>query len=410
MTLIFVHGWGVRKPDYGLLPPRLRQLVSGAVTIDVWLSDYISYSDSVTMADLAVAFERARRANFPAAKFACITHSTGGPVLRTWLDTYFRDGECPLTHLVMLAPPNHGSALAQLGKSRLARMKLWFQGVEPGEQILDWLELGSPQAWDLNVRWAQTNWPERGVSILVLTGAAIDHKLYDHLNSYTGERGSDGVVRTAAANLNYSVLRLRQSESGVLEKIEIRQIEPNFFGVLSGASHSGNRLGIMASEETAVRVAAFLTEPIQTHLKPNQTQSKPNPACCMLIFRVIDSAGQPIPDYDLLLTSGPRYSPDHLPRGFFIDRQRNHRAPNMLTYYLDHAVMSRTRELGFRLEPRPSSGPVHFAPAEFRGDLATVEKLLRPHQTLLVEIECARLIDNRVFQVVEQRSTSTRQL
>ena len=119
----------------------------------------------------------------------------------------------------------------------------------------------------------------------------------------------------------------------------------------------------------------------------------------MVIFRIIDSAGEPVPDFDLLLTSGGGYSPDRLPRGFFIDRQRNQRAPNMLTYYLDYTAMTRATELGFRLEPRPSSGPVHFVPAEFRGDLATVHNLLRPHQTLLVEIECARRIEDRLFRL-----------
>jgi len=113
----------------------------------------------------------------------------------------------------------------------------------------------------------------------------------------------------------------------------------------------------------------------------------------MVIIRVIDSAGQPVPDFDLLLTAGPEYSPDHLPRGFFIDRQRNRRATNMLTFYFDYTAMSSVRELGFRLESRPSSGPVHFAPAEFRG-----KNILRPHQTLLLEIEVTRRIEDRVFQ------------
>ena len=401
MVIVFVHGWGVRHPDYGVLPQRLRQAIGAATlaaTIDVWLSDYISYSDSVTMSDLAIAFERARQANFPNLKFVAVTHSTGGPVLRTWLDMFYRDRACPLTHLIMLAPPNHGSALAQLGKNRLARMKLWFEHVEPGEQILDWLELGSPEAWDLNLRWAETNWAERGVLTFVLAGAAIDHKLYDHLNSYTGERGSDGVVRLAAANLNYTVLRLRQSESGVLEPAAIVRNEPNFFGVLP-ASHCGKHSGIMTSVNAAAWIARLLVrrnEPNRTHFEPNQDTAT---ACSMVILRVIDSAGQPVPDFDLLLTAGPEYSPDHLPRGFFIDRQRNRRAPNMLTYYLDHAAMSGVRELGFRLEPRPSSGPVHFAPAEFRG-----ENILRPHETLLLEIEVNRRIEDRVFRTKRTKS------
>ena len=48
-----------------------------------------------------------------------------------------------MSHLIMLAPANYGSALAQLGKQRLSRIKSWFEGVEPGQGVLDWLELGS---------------------------------------------------------------------------------------------------------------------------------------------------------------------------------------------------------------------------------------------------------------------------
>ncbi len=124
MLVVFVHGWGVRRPDYGSLPDQLRSAF-GPETIDIWLSEYVSYSDEVTMDDLAQAFERARLSSFPDRDFTCVTHSTGGPVIRTWLDRY----NGPLSALVMLAPPNHGSALAQLGKGRLSRLKSWVEGV-----------------------------------------------------------------------------------------------------------------------------------------------------------------------------------------------------------------------------------------------------------------------------------------
>jgi pimeloyl-ACP methyl ester carboxylesterase len=390
MTVVFVHGWGVRTPDYGPLPQRLREL-AGAATLDVWLSDYISYSDSVTMTDLALAFERARQAAFPVTPFACVTHSTGGPVLRTWLDLLYRDRDYPLTHLIMLAPPNHGSALAQLGKSRIARMALWFGGREPGERILDWLELGSPEAWDLNLRWARSNWAARGVRCFVLTGTHVDRKLYDHLNSYTGERGSDGVVRAASANLNYSVLRLRQAAGG-FETVEKLETEPNFFALLPDASHTGIRSGIMRSANAAARIASLLTEPIPAHSGPETAQN--HSKCSILTLRVVDSAGAPVEDFDLLLTAGPHYSPDDLPRGFFIDRQRNSKARNMLTYYFDHAALSQARQLGFRVTARPSSGPVRFTSAEYRG-----ENIFRPHQTLMLEVSLSRRLEDRVFRV-----------
>jgi len=87
----------------------------------------------------------------------------------------------------MLAPANHGSALAQLGKSRLGRIKSFFEGVEPGQHILDWLELGSDMSWQLNESWLDYDCIAHGIYPFVLTGQKIDRQLYDTLNSYTGE-------------------------------------------------------------------------------------------------------------------------------------------------------------------------------------------------------------------------------
>ncbi len=48
----------------------------------------------------------------------------------------------------------------------------------------------------------------------MLTGQSIDRSFYDNLNSYTDEAGSDGVVRVAAANMNYGLIRLEQQDNG----------------------------------------------------------------------------------------------------------------------------------------------------------------------------------------------------
>lgn len=77
----------------------------------------------MTVDDIARGFDRALR-DLPGAdgvvpEFSCITHSTGGPVVRHWIECYYGASglrNCPLKHLVMLAPANHGSALAVRGK------------------------------------------------------------------------------------------------------------------------------------------------------------------------------------------------------------------------------------------------------------------------------------------------------
>ena len=125
---------------------------------------YISFNDEVKLNDISRALETAvqqqilSNASIP-SRFVCITHSTGGPVVRNWWNLYYNQQAkvCPMSHLIMLAPANFGSALAQLGKGKLSRLKSWFDGVEPGQGVLNWLELGSSEAWELNTNWIKSD-------------------------------------------------------------------------------------------------------------------------------------------------------------------------------------------------------------------------------------------------------------
>jgi hypothetical protein len=138
IVLVFVHGWSVSNTDtYGGLPERLRA-EAAAVGMDVVLKEiflgrYVSFHDEVRLPDISRAFASAVEDQLASVlkngtRFVCITHSTGGPVIRDWWYRYYQDlpgsGVCPMSHLIMLAPANYGSALAQLGKGRLSRMKL----------------------------------------------------------------------------------------------------------------------------------------------------------------------------------------------------------------------------------------------------------------------------------------------
>ena len=145
MNLIFVHGWGTTNTDtYGGLPEAL-VASAGAYNLDLTiqhinLGNYVSFHDEVTLDDIARALDQALR-DLPGNEqgiqpFSCITHSTGGPVVRHWVNYHYgpkRLDQLPLRHLVMLAPANHGSTLAVLGKQRVGRLKAWFSGIEPGQ-------------------------------------------------------------------------------------------------------------------------------------------------------------------------------------------------------------------------------------------------------------------------------------
>ncbi len=155
IIIVFVHGWSVTDTStYGELPQRLRREAGAAGLVlqltDIFLGRYISFHDEVRLCDISRAFHAALRDQLGNAlangeRFVCITRSTGGPVLRDRWDHYYQknpaNGTYPMSHLIMLAPANYGSALAQLGKQRIGRLKSWFAGVEPAKGVLDWLEL-----------------------------------------------------------------------------------------------------------------------------------------------------------------------------------------------------------------------------------------------------------------------------
>lgn len=455
MIVIFVHGWSVTNTNiYGELPQWLEsQSNDGTLDIkvgNIYLGRYISFDDTITIDDIARAFDQAVRDEIAdklrdGERFACITQSTGGPVVRKWMDLYFKNNlaKCPLSHLIMLAPANHGSALAQLGKSRLGRIKSFFEGVEPGQHVLDWLELGSDMSWQLNESWLDYDCTANGIYAFVLTGQKIDRQLYDAVNSYTGEAGSDGVVRVTSTNMNYSLLKLHQEgnngESLVVAKM-IRT-QPMAFGVLPGLAHSGKHIGIIhsvtmanaathptaiwvlrclqvrnrASYNTLAKELDKLTEETQKNEQTERVKTLifereyTTNRYSMIIFRLIDDRGNHLVDYDLYLTAGPKYSEEALPKGFFVDRQRNIKNRGKLTYFLDYDIMEAgintpqmQGNLGFRIKAYPEASDqalAYYRLLDFHSSLADINKILHPNETVMVEIMLQRRVDRTVSRI-----------
>ena len=455
MLLVFVHGWSVRRTDtYGGLPEALQQRAANhgleLEVAHVFLGRYISFHDEVTLDDISRGFEQALRDQLPdnadgRKPFSCITHSTGGPVVRNWVEIFYgADGldRLPLKHLIMLAPANHGSALAQLGRGRLSRIRSFFRGVEPGQGVLDWLELGSEPQCELNLRWLEYRSPENGFFPFVLTGQQHDPSLYDHLNAYTGERGSDGVVRVCAANMNYRYVHLRQTTEIVrarrsgrhprataMEVVtdSVRRSPPVPLGVLPETSHSGDDMGIMrsvtpenADGKLVVReilrclqvadAAGFRRREEELRLLTRQTQEEDYALrnvdpYMMVVFRLFDDYDNAVNDYDLLLLAGSNYDEDDLPRGFFVDRQRNQRSPNTLTYYLNAHRMRDVEKprIGFRVIGRPTEGFASYTAAEFRAEPEMFDHLVVPNETILVDLELHRQVDRNIFRLDDLR-------
>jgi hypothetical protein len=399
--VVFVHGWSVQHTNsYGELPRRLEAELQLRVR-HVLLGRYISFRDEVRLQDVSRAFRNALDAVLGeeikgGRRFACITHSTGGPVVRDWWNRYYRESSlpCPMSHLIMLAPANFGSALAQVGKRPGARVATRvLDWVQPGTGILDWLELGSSESWDLNKMWISggRNGTEDDPPVFpfVLTGQRIDRKLYDNLNPYTDESGSDGVVRTASANLNATYFRLEQGskkaegggrdqpknavELNIVEK-ENRRAPRTAFALIPGRSHSGTTMGIIRSIKNdgddhptvdAVLECLRVSNPQQyktlcdTFTARNREVRENerleivdhtfmqngiffHDAHAMVIFRVRDDRGYPIDDFDLTLIGEMKEGTgaNFLPKGFLVDRQKNSLEAGVLTFYFSYDAMT----------------------------------------------------------------------
>lgn len=441
MHLVFLHGWSVTDTStYGRLPQILAaQAANEGITLQlthVHLGRYISFRNEVRMDDLVRALDHALKELLGDAlpPFACVTHSTGGVLMRSWVEARYgadRLAACPLTRLIMLAPPNHGSALALLGSGRISRLRSWFQGVEPGDGVLRWLELGSDEARALNRACLDYPPPEAAgpFRTFVLSGETIDSKLYDYLNSYTAEAGSDGVVRLASASLDHRWLELHQSEVSVPmcgTPGEARLLEPagplrtspgGAFLIVADAAHSGAAKGILESPtpENAARkpVVAAILAALALSDSPrayaalaaawaqgNETRQAGRGRkrrFFQLIVRVGDDRGSPVTDFDLILLAGPRYDPEAFPRGFVIDKQVNRRSPQTITFYLDYDAVCAVRgaRFGLRVVARPGTGFARYEPAEFRLGDAPADRYLAPNSTFYMDVTLRRVVDRQ---------------
>jgi triacylglycerol esterase/lipase EstA (alpha/beta hydrolase family) len=124
--VLIVHGWSDTYESFEPLKDLL--VAAGYQTTQVFLGTYASMRDDVTFDDLATGLQRrfmelGEKGTLTLEPFSLdiIVHSTGGPVVRHWLNHYLTDvckgdlARCPVRSLIMLAPANFGSRLAAQG-------------------------------------------------------------------------------------------------------------------------------------------------------------------------------------------------------------------------------------------------------------------------------------------------------
>jgi len=212
--IILIHGWSADSDDIASFRAYLKRNPNQQV-YDIFVGDYLSMQDEVTLFDLGSAMiEAFKRENIPTRKHSVdvVVHSTGALVVREFLRQFCRNqngklnaSKTPIKHLLMLAPANFGSPLASKGRSILGRIFKgwkWDGFLETGTEVLKALDLSSPYSWSLaEDDLFNPDFPifrPENVMATVLVGTNKFPKLKGSLH----EDGSDGTVRVATANLN----------------------------------------------------------------------------------------------------------------------------------------------------------------------------------------------------------------
>ena len=252
MDVLFVHGYSETSLGaYFDLPSRLKAALPSVDRIV--LAAFNSLDDTITIDDLAEAMETRMRALENGGAFtmqgaAIVCHSTGALVARRWLLNRLATGKVIPSHLVSMAGANHGSTLAQMGKSVLGYLqKMLFKHLlTVGANVLTDLDYGSDFLLRLNREWL-LRWNDGSLDGLFAFSMGGDNVGLDpalQVFWQTHEPGSDNTVRICGANLNYTMIDVTNGFAGPTITAQ-RPNRPVPHRVLSGYSHFGPESGIL---------------------------------------------------------------------------------------------------------------------------------------------------------------------
>ena len=253
--IVILHGWSDVSASFEPLAKLLRAKLIGPEISIIHLADYISMNDEVRFDDIVSAMEVAwRRNDLPtnAGSVDAIVHSTGGLVIRDWLQRNYGPKDAPIKHLLMLAPANFGSPLAHKGRSLAGRVWKGFivkrpkgAAFETGTHILKGLELASPYTWDLAERDRFGDEGEMYSPGNVLCTVLVGQNAGNFSNAIANEDGWDGTVRVATSNMNCARIRVTFPASPN-DTVPVHEAEVSTgmtaFGVLDKHDHGSIKL------------------------------------------------------------------------------------------------------------------------------------------------------------------------
>ena len=417
--IVFIHGYSESTLGaYFDFPSRL-SAATGVPVEQIFLSAFDSLDDDVTIDDLADALEsrvvplEGRGVDIGAAAF--IAHSTGALIARRWmLNRVVRnraraavpgaDALALPSHFVSMAGANHGSSLAQTGKSWLGYMqKLWNNHIlSVGKRVLTDLDYGSEFLLRLNRQWLDETLPGGDLASLFVFSMGGDSKGSDFgvdIFPPSAEPGSDNTVRVSGANLNYSFM-VADPEARSITALPSRPVPHH---VLRNYSHYGAQSGVwghVADPDIAVQLArdalGCASDATYAGLialwasdTASWTRDHPNDANATLLFALHDRGGVPVEDASVAILSKPAMdaAPDDstdpdvvaarnaatvaslkaVSQCIVNEPIRNAVNPSSLSYYLNFAEYKETTPHYYHIEAHSESPLVAYRVIDYVG-------------------------------------------
>jgi hypothetical protein len=227
IPLVLVHGYASSGNAY--VKWRDAFIAAGRKVTDIFVGNYITLTNEVTIDDIANGFNHAlHEKGLDRTPFDAIVHSTGMLVVRSWLTAsnpaVSRRGL--LKHLVALAPATFGSPIAAKGRSLLGRIFIGSKDLfgpdflESGDLVLSDLELGSQFTWHLahkDLIDTKLYGPDNDTPYVFVFDGTNDYGKLAEIFDRTDQEGTDGVVRWSGVALNCRkiTLNLGVSNGGV---------------------------------------------------------------------------------------------------------------------------------------------------------------------------------------------------
>jgi pimeloyl-ACP methyl ester carboxylesterase len=440
---IILHGYSDQYKSF--IPLRDFLCANGVNVTEIALGNYITLEDHVTIEDLAKAFKSVLKAKgIPTdpGSFDLIVHSTGGLVAREWLSRYYLETGrgCPVKHLLMLAPANFGSPLAQLGQTMFGRIvKGWQSNFEVGTKVLEALEMGSPYSWRLADRdlFGSKSFFDPAICMTAVFVGSLPYQA--GLRQVVNKNGSDGTVYVATANLNATALAAIFPAGTQLPILKTRApaYQPVAFAVFPNRTHESitlpgdppadfGQLIIDFLQLIPVNYPAFLA---RCQALTDQTLPPPGPnpdnpyfhRYQNLVTSVVDDFGTPVPDYFLEFYERPHSAEDaasidqlmldvHTQVIQDVHNFKNDESYRSIIFDLTRldATLAGNKELMFSLSAAGPSNLIDYSVGAKNnaGELPLDQNspnfstFFRPNQTLFVDITVERTQDSSVFALL----------